>query len=247
MRIAVLADIHGNLAALEAVIQDLQLHSPDLVVNLGDHVSGPLWAADTAHLLMSRSEWIQINGNHDRHLLQLPPREMGASDYAANEQLSAKHRLWLESLPFYRVIADDILLCHGTPASDSEYLAEDVACGFARLAAPADIRERLGAARGAVLCGHSHVPRFVQLDDGALVINPGSVGLQAYEDAKHRLPHVIEMGSPHARYALLDRADHRWRATLRVVDYDWELAAKAAECNQRPDWAHALRTGYARL
>lgn len=82
MRIAVLADIHGNLRALEAVQSDLRKQSPDLVVNLGDHLSGPLQAAATADALMSEN-YVHIRGNHDRQLLDRPVEEMGASDRAA--------------------------------------------------------------------------------------------------------------------------------------------------------------------
>ena len=51
MKIAVISDIHGNLLALEAVLEDLKHASPDLIVNLGDCVSGPLWPEETAALL----------------------------------------------------------------------------------------------------------------------------------------------------------------------------------------------------
>jgi predicted phosphodiesterase len=64
-RIAILSDIHGNLPALEAVISDLQTRPIDMTVALGDLVSGPLWPAETADLLM-RQTWIYVAGNHDR-------------------------------------------------------------------------------------------------------------------------------------------------------------------------------------
>jgi predicted phosphodiesterase len=82
MRIAVLADIHGNLRALEAVQRDLRQQAPDLVVNLGDHLSGPLEAALTADALMSTS-YVHIRGNHDRRLLDWPAEQMRPSDRAA--------------------------------------------------------------------------------------------------------------------------------------------------------------------
>jgi hypothetical protein len=85
----------------------------------------------------------------------------------------------------------------------------------------------------------------VQLDGDTVAANPGSVGLQAYHDSAHRIPHTIENGSPHARYMLLDRSGRGWRATLRVIDYDWDAAAQLAGESGRADWAHALATGYA--
>jgi predicted phosphodiesterase len=245
MRIAVLADIHGNLHALEAVLADLRADAPDLVVNLGDHLSGPLEAARAADILMVQRDWAQIRGNHDRQMIEQAPDAMGLSDRAAAEQLTDEHKAWLRSLPPAAVVVEDVLLCHGTPERDFEYLLEDVFTWGASLASRDQVRSRLGGNTGMILCGHSHVPRFVQLEDGTAVLNPGSVGLQAYYDSDHPFPHGIETGSPHARYALLDRAGRGWRATFRAVDYDWDAAARLARAGGRPDWEHALLTGYA--
>jgi putative phosphoesterase len=245
MRIAVLADIHGNLHALEAVLADLRAHAPDLVVNLGDHVSGPLEAARAADVLMAQRDWVHIRGNHDRQLIEQEPGAMGLSDRAAVQRLTNGHKAWLRSLPPAAVVAQDVLLCHGTPERDSEYLLEDVSTFGVGLASREQIRSRMGAATaGVVLCGHSHVPRFVQLADGTLVLNPGSVGLQAYYDAEHPFPHGIETYSPHARYALLDRAGNGRRATFRAIDYDWGAAARLARVSDRLDWEYALLTGW---
>ena len=71
MRIAVVADIHGNVRALRAVMDDLKQVAPDRVINLGDTVSGPLEAAETADVLISLA-WTTIRGNHDRQLLDRP-------------------------------------------------------------------------------------------------------------------------------------------------------------------------------
>jgi hypothetical protein len=85
--------------------------------------------------------------------------------------------------------------------------------------------------------------RVMRLGDGRLVVNPGSVGLQAYDD-EHPHPHVVENASPHARYALLTRSALGWQVDLRSVPYDHEAAALLADANRRPDWADALRTGF---
>jgi hypothetical protein len=78
--------------------------------------------------------------------------------------------------------------------------------------------------------------------DKRIVVNPGSVGLQAYDD---ELPfkHYIEAGTPHARYALIECDADTWKVQLRQVGYDHEAAARQAEANGRGDWADALRTG----
>jgi hypothetical protein len=78
-----------------------------------------------------------------------------------------------------------------------------------------------------------------------VIVNPGSVGIQAYE-GHHPVPHTLEMGAPHARYAVLERTGSGWIAELIAVPYDWESAARLAERNRRPEWARALRTGYIR-
>ena len=124
MRIAVIADVHGNLRALDAVLADLAQHSPDITVNLGDCVSGPLDAAGTAERLME-SSLVTIRGNHDRQLVDQPSAQMGESDRAALSRLSQRQLAWLAALPS-TVTMGDVLLCHGTPSSDVEYLLERV-------------------------------------------------------------------------------------------------------------------------
>ena len=70
--------------------------------------------------------------------------------------------------------------------------------------------------------------RIVALDDGRLIINPGSVGLPAYTDTEP-VRHSMQMGAPHARYAVLERrkASEPWQVSFRVVAYDWDAAADA--------------------
>lgn len=246
MRIAVVADIHGNVRALRAVMEDLRQISPDRVVNLGDTVSGPLEAAETADVLISLA-WTTIRGNHDRWLLEKSPEEMGRSDAAAFSELKNHHKGWLSALEPTEEI-EDLFLCHGTPDSDSTYLLETVeANGSVRIATTAEVNRRLGGTSAKiVLCAHSHIARMVALPDGRLVLNPGSVGLPAYVD-KEPAEHGMQMGAPHARYAVLDRkkASDPWEITFRVVPYDWKGAAERAKSKGREDWAQWLRTGYA--
>jgi predicted phosphodiesterase len=239
-----LADIHGNLRALEAVQADLRKRSPDLIVNLGDHLSGPLEAAAVADILVGEN-YMNFRGNHDRQLLDRPVDAMGPSDRAAFAMLETRHKTWLASLPATLVVEPGILLCHGSPDDDLQYLLEDAGeCGV-QLSSAATIRERLGNHQaGLVLCGHSHIPRAVSAGSGVQVVNPGSVGLQAYDDVRP-VPHFMETGSPHARYALLDRKGAGWKISSIALEYDWEAASACAEKAGRPDWAHALATGFA--
>jgi putative phosphoesterase len=233
LRLALIADIHGNLLALEAVLADLHRQSIDAICNLGDHLSGPLWAAATADLLLAE-EMIHIRGNHDRQLLDRPPEQMGASDQAAHAELSADHKAWLAGLPLTTTIGG-ILLCHGTPTRDDEYLLEKPdGSGLARPSLDG-VRETV------IACGHSHIPRVVTLADGRLIVNPGSVGLPAYNASDHDM----ECGSPHARYAILDASGDKLAVEHHAIEYNWNAAAARADERNRPDWAHALRTGYA--
>jgi hypothetical protein len=93
-----------------------------------------------------------------------------------------------------------------------------------------------------VLCGHSRVPRAISIGSGVQIVNPGSVGLPAYDEV-HPVPHYMETGSPHARYALPDREASGWRITFVAIEYDWRAASDEARLANRPDWAHALATG----
>ncbi|HRE26638.1 MAG TPA: metallophosphoesterase family protein [Anaerolineales bacterium] len=245
-RWAVLADIHGNRLALEAVIADLDRESArqplDGVINLGDHLSGPLWPAETLALVM-RQKWIHLSGNHDRQLAQLEVEAMGASDRYARARLTTADLTWLRALPRRVSIEDEILAFHGTPEDDCGYLLETVVGGRAQLASTAEIEARLGRWRAPLmLCAHTHQPRVITLGEGRLVVNPGSVGLPAYE-TDDPVPHIAETGCVHARYAVVEQTASGWRVALQAVSYDHLAAARQAAANGRPDWEIALRTG----
>ena len=242
-KVAVLSDIHGNIAALEAVVADLQTRYVDAVFNLGDHVSGPLWPKETIQLLM-KQDWIQIKGNHERQLLGQNPQHHGPSDRYAFQALDQVELAWLASLPTSARVQNDFLLVHGTPSSDSIYFLETVECGHVRLAARAEITDRLGGVRSPIiLCGHTHVPRVVETAENTLIVNPGSVGLSAYSDDTPE-PHIVETGSPHARYAVVEKINGHWRVELIALPYDFRKAAELARKNGRPDWEVALQTGF---
>jgi putative phosphoesterase len=243
MRIAVIADIHGNLPALEAVLADIERRGIDRTINLGDCVSGPLWPREVCDMLMARAG-LTIRGNHDRWVSGPDPARMGASDRYAHSELNQDHRSWLGALPASAGMDHRILACHGTPTSDNHYLVEEPSDGRLVRSSPAAIRERLGDVQARViLCGHSHQQHLIQLPDGPLILNPGSVGCPSYDDPGSA-PHVSEAGSPHARYAVLTTGDDHVSAEMIIMPYDWQAASARAEQNGRPDWAHGLRTGW---
>ncbi len=239
MKLGVVSDIHGNLPALQAVVA--HAGPVDGWLNLGDMVSGPLWPAETAAWLMARG-WPTMAGNHERQLLTQPLRRMGAADRHAAERLAPDQRLWLAALPSELHPQPGLRCVHGTPQSDLVYLLETVTPLGLREATADEVAERLGAVdAGLLLCGHSHLPRDVTVA-GLRIVNPGSVGLPAY-DHDEPFEHRVENGSPHARYALLESHGASWRVELRAVAYDWEAAARQAESHGRGDWADALRSG----
>lgn len=242
MQIAVISDIHGNLAALDAVLADIGRRGADLIVNLGDILSGALQPSATADRLMAL-DLPTIRGNHERQVLAGDVSRMGLSDRHAHATIRPDQRAWLQALP-ESLRLNEVLLVHGTPSSDIEYFLETVTPDGCRPAALEEVSARAGDTDAAViLCGHTHMPRSVRLADGRLIVNPGSVGLQAYDDERP-FPHVIETGSPHARYAMVTRAQGRWTSSHIAVEYDWNSAADMARANGRLDWVAALQTGH---
>src|SRR5712691_2020292 len=133
--LAVIADIHGNRWALEAVLQDIDRRGIQQIVNLGDHLTGPLDPAGTADLLIDLG-MLSVCGNDDRVLFS-PAEELSASQTYTREQLTEAHLHWLRALPDTAVAADELFVCHGD-LFDSPYLLEQVeACGVVLRSTPA--------------------------------------------------------------------------------------------------------------
>lgn len=243
MKIAVIADIHGNAPALEAVLADIARDHVDQIIDLGDAFNGPIDPAGVAELLQAQP-MIHIRGNGERMVLAEDVAERSLSGDFARTRLSPAQLQWIHSWPaLYRTA--DFLACHGSPTSDLEYLLEELTPDAVRLRTCVDIQARLGDVDASlVLCAHSHVPRLVQVNRATWVMNPGSVGLPAYAlDAP--IPHTMEVGSPSARYAIAEQVGTHWRVAHIAVPYDWEQAAAMAERAGFPAWANTLRSGYA--
>ncbi len=246
MRIAVIADIHGNVLALDAVLADLERRGgADTVVNLGDCVSGPLWPRETIERLMALT-WPTVRGNHDRRTASDPLDVMGPSDRFAYDLLTPEQRDWLGALPLQLTVAPAILAFHARPDHDESYLTEDIADGRLVRAPAEKIARRLNGidpSHRILLCGHSHRPDLVALPGGQLIFNPGSVGCPAYFDPTEPA-HRSEQGSPHARYGMVEVDGEAYRFESFAVPYDNEAAARRAEAGGRPEWAEGLGTGF---
>ena len=183
MRAAVLADIHGNLPALEAVLRDVDTADVDVIVLNGDLADGPMPAETLDRLAELGDRAIWVRGNTDRWLAEAfdgtfrpsglptnPPAEYFAWCAA---RIGRAHRDRLASLPL-SVTADIdglgvVTFCHATARDDNEFITVDSPiCHYQ--AAFAEVPAQV------VVIGHTHMP-FDRLADTRRVINPGSVGL----------------------------------------------------------------------
>ena len=246
-RTAVISDIHGNRWALEAVLADIAARGVDEIVNLGDSLWGPLDPAGTARILLERGI-LSVRGNEDRLLLEAPD---DAGVRAERDRmlglLERGHVDWLRSLAPTAGTDAGLFLCHGTPDRDDVYLLRAVGEGGVVPRGPQELIVLLeSVASPVVCCGHDHVPASVCLPDERLVVDPGSVGLPAFFDSVP-FPHVMETGSPEARYAVVTREAGGISSEDIAVSYDWRAAAATAEENGRSDWAAWLRTGRAAI
>lgn len=233
--LAILADIHGNAWALEAVLADAARRSINDFIDLGDVLYGPLAPRRTYELLREIHLVAQVRGNQDRLIVS------GLSNPTLDwvrQDLGPEPIEWLAKLPAVATHGD-WLLCHGTPTSDTEYLLEDVRSGQPLVRSDAEICESLGDVKQPwILCGHTHVQRLVMLSTGQMILNPGSVGLPAYDDDAP-VPHFMESFSPHACYATWDDGV----VSFHRVPYDWNAAATKARELGREDWARGIAAG----
>jgi predicted phosphodiesterase len=243
MRFAAIADIHGNSAALRAVLDDIDSQGIERVVNLGDALSGPLDPAGTADLLIERG-FPTVSGNHDRALIDRPVERMGLWERWTHPHLTDRHLAWVASLPA-TLKWDGVFVCHATPADDeTNWLDVRSPNGRMEMADRTHVAAQLGdVTEGLVLCAHTHVPRMVRLGRQT-ILNPGSVGCPAYLDDREVEPFIAETGAGDARYAVVERVGDAWRTSLRAVPYDPSEMAERARANDAESWAIAMTDGW---
>lgn len=239
-RIALLADIHANVWALDAVLADVRKQGVDVLWNLGDILHGDLKPRATYDLLRGADIALTIRGNMDRDLYDPSP------DPRAQRMISdlgPDAIEWVRGLPATTVFENEVLLCHGSPTDDLCYLLEDVTSGHPQVRDEEEIVRLLaGASQSVIVCGHTHIPRLVRLANGQTIVNPGSVGLAAYSDDTP-VPHAMENYSPNALYAILEKTPSGWDVTFRNVPYDTREASRTAAERGRSDWAYQIATG----
>lgn len=243
-RIAVLSDIHSNAYALQAVLADAKTKKVDRFINLGDIFYGPILPKKTYELLQTVN-FLTVSGNQDRQVYESTEEEIQENPtmHLVREELNESILNWIKKLPDKAVIEETFFLCHGAPDDDMRYLLEDVADGIPKIKNESDILDLLAEVDyPVILCGHSHIPRVVSLSTGQLIINPGSVGLPAYEDdlpVKHRM----ENFTSHASYAIIEKKEQGWNAEFIKVAYPFQKAAELARGRGRDDWWFYLSTG----
>jgi putative phosphoesterase len=187
MKMVALYDIHGNLPALDAVLQEVEQEHPDLILVGGDIVPGPMPRAALERLLALGDKIHYIRGNCEREVVAsfdgLPPRPGMSEEVSARmrwtaKQLERSQRDVLAQLPEQAVFSveglGEVLFCHGSPRSDEEMIT--AATPEERLRAMlAGVRQQI------VVCGHTHM-QFDRTIDGMRIVNAGSVGMP-YGDA----------------------------------------------------------------
>ena len=211
MRIAAIADIHGNLPALEAVLADVERESPDLTVVCGDVASGPM-PAETIDLLCTLKGARFVRGNADRGLIdEFDGRQQspmpGPHVEWCSKQLTRDQRDFLASFePTVQI--DRILFCHAVPANDTDVFSVET---------PDErVRELMrGVDAELVVCGHTHM-QFDRVVDRLRIVNPGSVGMT--------------YGAPGAYWAMVSPEEVQMRRT----EYDLEAAAKRIRAKDWP-------------
>ena len=230
MKIAVFSDIHANLPAFEAFLKDAESRKPDAFYCLGDLVGYNVWPNEIIGEIRRRGI-ATLAGNHD---VKPAPSDALDKNYAYHV-ISEEGRRYLESLPAHirlefrqQEAPLAILMVHGSPRSNDEYVLEDLPEEF--------VLELLNEANADVLfCGHSHKPYHRIIQTGGVakhVINTGSVGKP-------------KDGDPRGCYVLFSIDKDGLRVEFVRFEYDVEKAALAIEESPLPDeLADRLRKAY---
>jgi predicted phosphodiesterase len=219
MRVAALYDIHGNLPALEAVIDEVYRAEVDEIVIGGDVFPGPM-ADDALALLVSLRKPVRfIRGNCDRNLVDVFRAHDSPDVPSVLREVFEWHARRLDADAVSTIAAwpltlrrdvygtGPVLFCHATPRDDNEMFngetpAERILPAFAGVATPL------------VVCGHTH-HQFDRMIGEIRVVNAGSVGMPFRETG--------------ADWLLLDGGPQ-----LRRTSYDLTAAAERIRSTSYP-------------
>lgn len=244
MKIAILSDIKSNVYALEEVLNDAKNKEVDAIVNLGDSFYGPI-APRKTYDIIRQNQLITICGDEDRKILEasLDQLEKNETLKFIYNDLGEDVLYWIQDLAFEKLIGEDFYLIHGTYFNDEQYLLEDVSLGKPTLRGEEEIIKLLDDIKSKfIFCGASCLPRCVNISSGQVIINPGSVGIQAFESDYPNM-HKIENNRPEASYVVLSINNGEFSLEPIRVSYDYKKACDDAIKNNRPDWVKKLMNG----
>jgi predicted phosphodiesterase len=226
MRLAVFSDIHGNIRALDACLDDLRAQGgADAIVGAGDYcLDGPRPVAVLERLVEAGA--VCLRGNTDRYLFDtaLFSGESVRELAWFREALGATWLRWLAELPFSLHFGsggpDGLFVVHATPHTDEEHIWPD---------ASDEQLERVthGVVERTIAFGHLHLP-YVRAWRDRLLVNVASAGLP-------------KDGDPRAGYAILTERSGGWEVKHRRVPFDVERVAKEIEKSGMPDIEKRLR------
>jgi putative phosphoesterase len=237
VRIAVLADIHGNLPALRAVLGELDRHPVDGIVIAGDVVGGPM-VRETLKLLDARREPMRwIRGNCEREAVAIcdgAPVSDDPAGRAAAWSARALDGRWRDALAAWPIslVLDDVRFCHGSPGRDDEIIT--------RITPDAVLSEALaGVDEPLVVGGHTHQQMIRNVRGGVTYANAGSVGMP-YEGRPGAYWMIIDDGVPELRETSydIDAAVQELRAA-GFPDVEEQLAGSLLDPAD-PDWVAAF-------
>ncbi|HKM77457.1 MAG TPA: YfcE family phosphodiesterase, partial [Candidatus Bathyarchaeia archaeon] len=205
VKVALVADIHGNLDALNAVLADADRSGLTIFLNAGDAVGFGIYPSQVLRVVRS-ARFLSAVGNVDLETLEAlrNTKNTGALESEIKE-LSPTDIVYLKSLPNelrLEIAGKRILITHGTPDSVDEHIYPD---------SPEERLKEIAAKGSAdvIITGHSHTP-MNRVVDGVTFINPGSVGRPVN-------------GDPKAEYAVL--SFNPLTVEFRRVSYDVEAVA----------------------
>ena len=232
-------------------MEDIQKRSINEIINLGDVFYGPINPQKTFELLSNHSI-ITISGNMDRDIKEAQLKKNSNPSAIIDNQtlayvldnLSSEAMKWVISLPRTLIVDDLIYLCHGNKELDDIPLIENIEPNGVFFKSDHALSKELEDIKQyIILCGHTHIPNFIALENGKKIINPGSVGLQSYKDD---LPyfHKMQSYSPHSKYCILEIEEEKLLSVNQIsVIYDWKSASEIAAKNGRKDWEQLILTG----
>jgi putative phosphoesterase len=230
-RVAALYDVHGNVAALDAVLAEALALEPDLVVFGGDALPGPFPRAVLERIRDVDAPTVCLRGNGERELLD---PEVTAADDPLGRQLDERDRTevaaWHEAVTVELPGLGRAVFCHAAPGDDEQIVTPATPDAVLR-----EVYGDLGV--DLVVLGHTHIQLDRRVGEDLRIVNPGSVGWP-YADKPGAYWALIDEGKVYLRRTIYDVTMAAADITLRSA---WPVAAEFAAENvtQVPSAAEA--------